>query len=301
MNYLMLGISVFIGSWKNLVSKKISASKEELSQTMLLNIWTLPIALIITVLLGTEMFRTMDIHHIPLWIAAFYAFSSLTAQTTFFIAVRLGPVSLCTLFYSCGFIVSTIFGVIYYRESVNVFHIIGILLVVLSFVFAVDKKEGEKVNVRYLIASFCSMIASGCIGISQKLFFSLHPGESMEGFLIVSYVLMIFLSGVIYIALVLKRHPGCVEKAKPEKREKIINLFFIILFGMLFGAYQKVNTYLAGALPSVVVFPVLNGGVITFTAILSACVYKEKLSSKQMMGIFVCVVSIILISLGQIL
>ena len=67
------------------------------------------------------------------------------------------------------------------------------------------------------------------------------------------------------------------------------------------GLVNKTNTYLSGVLPSVIVFPVINGGVILATTIVSRFIFKEKLSLLQKAGLAVGALGIVCIAIGKLL
>ena len=52
------------------------------------------------------------------------------------------------------------------------------------------------------------------------------------------------------------------------------------------GAVNLINLYLSGKLPSIILFPILNGGVIVLSGAAALIIFKEKLSCKQYLGIF---------------
>ena len=61
---------------------------------------------------------------------------------------------------------------------------------------------------------------------------------------------------------------------------------------------NKLNLYLTGVIDGVIFFPFLNGGAIGFTALFSFVIFKEKLNLRQWIGIFFCIISIILVAIG---
>ena len=83
------------------------------------------------------------------------------------------------------------------------------------------------------------------------------------------------------------------------KRQKILGIIFIAILGVSLGAIHSINTNLSGLLPSAVVFPVMNGGVIIVTTVLSKFFFKEKLTFLQIVGLIVGVLSIACITLAD--
>ena len=76
-----------------------------------------------------------------------------------------------------------------------------------------------------------------------------------------------------------------------DKKSLIITLFL----GLVLGYHNKFCTYLSGVLPSALYFPIINGGVIVLVAVASVVLFKEKLSVKQIIGLILGVVCIMLV------
>ena len=82
-----------------------------------------------------------------------------------------GPVALSTLIGSCAFIIATLFGVIYAKEPINVFQIIGMLMLLISLFLCVNpRKSMEKLSLEWILYSVGFFIAGGLVGILYKLF-----------------------------------------------------------------------------------------------------------------------------------
>ena len=78
-------------------------------------------------------------------------------------------------------------------------------------------------------------------------------------------------------------------------------LAYTIPLGVIIGGLNLLNTYLSGVLPSVVVFPAINGGAIFLTTLLSAIVFKEKPTKRQTLALVIGIGAILLIALSQLL
>lgn len=309
MAYILLAVTVLLGTAKSIVTKGVHTDKGGFSRTMLVNVVSFLVAFVTVFLIGIPELKTP--FSVPWGMAVANAVCVLFSQVAYMKAIEYGPIALSSLFYSCGFVVSTTWGCIYYHENINALHIVGFLLVIVSFVLVtLPKRNGNTpFNVRWLICAIVAMILSGGIGITQKLFTSNYAEYSLNYFLYTVFLCIVAMSGVLYVILTLIRH--CKSKRfasstqqsgqeqKAVKSRDVKAIVCTLVLGVILGVYNKVNTYLAGVLPSVVVFPVINGGVIVITTLASALVYKEKLTVLQIIGVCVCVISIVLIALGQ--
>ena len=65
-----------------------------------------------------------------------------------------------------------------------------------------------------------------------------------------------------------------------EQKKVILNIFPVCA-GLCFGLVSILNTLLAGRLPSAVIFPTLNVGVMMMCLIFGMIIFKERLNKKQ--------------------
>lgn len=67
--------------------------------------------------------------------------------------------------------------------------------------------------------------------------------------------------------------------------------------GVIIGVTNQVNLWLSGVLPSIVFFPIVNGGVIILSGIAAVVLFREKLTKAQKIGIFTGILSICLLGI----
>ena len=295
MKWLLLFVSVFLGSTKSILSKRVNNDAKGLKKTMLANVGLFFFAFCFIAVFAIF---SLDKWSLPWGLTIAYAVCVLLSQISLMKAVELGSVAISSLFYSCGFIIPTIWGCIYFQEGFNILHIIGIVMILVSFIISVEKKEDKPFNWKWLIASLGGTFFSGLVGVVQKLFGAQPINYSLDLFLCASFAIIILLSGGIILLCHIfenKKSASNIEHVKID----IKTLVFTLLLGFTIGGVNKLNTYLAGVLPSVIMFPTANGGVILTTACFSALFYKEKLSKKQIFSVLIGFLAIIVIAIGQ--
>ena len=292
---MLLFVSILLGSAKSILSKRVNNNAKGLKLTMLANV-----ALFFFAFCFVLVFAIFSVKEwrLPWGLTIAYAVFVLLSQISLMKAVELGSVAISSLFYSCGFIIPTVWGCIYFQEGINALHIIGIALILISFIVSVEKKENKPFHWKWLIAALGGTLFSGLVGVVQKLFGAQPVEYSLDLFLCVSFAVIILLSGAIFLIC------HIFEKKEPalstvEHKPDVKTVGFTGLLGVAMGGVNKLNTYLAGVLPSVVMFPATNGGVIVATACFSALLYKEKLSKKQILSILIGFVAIVVIAIGQ--
>ena len=76
-------------------------------------------------------------------------------------------------------------------------------------------------------------------------------------------------------------------------------LFLLMLVsGVCVAANNKLNLYLSGVIDSVIFFPVVNGGGLVLTTLASLIIFKERLRTKQWIGILLGIASVLCICVG---
>lgn len=294
--YAVLLLSVAMASAKAILSKAVKRTGERAYETLLSN--TIIFATAFVVLLLFCIGSPGVLGGMPVILPMLYGLFTVGAQVAFMQAVSLGPVSLSSLVYSCGFLLPTTFGAVYYREAVSGLQLFGIVLIVLSFALSVDRDKS--ISARWAVVALLSLLCSGMVGLVQKLFVIEYPQASSDMFLIIAFGCMVALSGLTFGILRLYErkmdHDGQrAEPVKPCRRP----LAFLLVLGCIVACVNRSNTYLAGALPSVIFFPVMNGGTILLTSLLSVPIFRERPSVRQWLSIAVGIVGILCIGIGK--
>jgi drug/metabolite transporter (DMT)-like permease len=299
-NYLLLGASTTLGATKSLLTKLVKEENETFVQTFKKNIFAFLIGFVIVSLFGISQWQNLK--NAPFLLSFLYALFSVLAQLSFVIAVTVGPCSISTLFYSCGFIIPTLWGSIYYKEGVSPLVIAGLCLVLFMFVLLTKKDKDGKISFLWACTALSGFLCSGLVGVIQKLFVKENPDVSLQLFLIPAFAFIVILGffTLLILQAVTKSHTQAQTEAHTVATTKkpVLYLILTIALGITFGCAHTVNTFLAGTFPSYVSFPVINGGTIILTTVFSVLFLKERLTKKQFFGIVTGIIAIILISVG---
>ncbi len=193
-------------------------------------------------------------------------------------AMGTGPVSTTTLIGNCSLLLSTTVGVLVWHEGLSVFQVIGIALLIAAF-FCCTYSKGEKEYSRmWLIYCCCFFVSSAGVGIIFKAF-SKSVDSGVNDMMLVAAVTMLTLSGLVRLF-------GAVTRKNAKEQIEWKKILPIAIFcGLLSCAYNRLNVFLTGELPSAVFFPIFNGGVILLAMVLGTCVLKERLTKRQTIGI----------------
>ena len=211
-------------------------------------------------------------------------------------ALRSGPMSFTMVICSCSTIFTALSGFLFFEENIGVFQLAGIALMMISFIFATEKKKDEKKG-SFIWLLFCALAftCSGAIGFMQKTHqaSSAHKGE-INTFLVLSFIVSFVFSTVLALISMKRENKPLIEKKKNGKIYWFI-LIIMIDSGICVAANHKLNLGLSGQIPSAVFFPLVNGGNLVLTTLSAFIIFKEKLSPKKWVGVIVGIVAVLLL------
>ena len=302
MEYALLLFTILCAALRSIFTK-LSTSEKALYAKAKINVVIFSIGFLTVLLLGILSIET--IFQVPWFLAVIYALCMVMAQVFMMLAFELGPVSISSLIYYCAFIVPTVFGSIYYREKISFLHIIGLLLIISSFVLSL-KLEDKKGGWRWFIASVLSCVFSGIIGCCQIILVLEHPNIKIDNFMQISFFFMVVfgLLIVLFTYLFEKKKFAITNNnavSSVDAKTKWKNVICIVLLGAILGLTNKINVFLAGALPSIVAFPAINGGGILATSILSIIIFKEKTNVRQKFALLAGLMGVLAVAFGNLL
>ena len=145
--YALFLFSLSLAISKNIVSKLGKKYFGNLSGLLTVNLFTGAIAVAFFACLGLDFSLAQSG---TFWlITLLYGLFTTATQMLHITAVGRGDLSVCTMIYSSGFLVSSIFSIFYFHETVSVFKGIGLALTCISIFlisaqFKKKKAETEK-------------------------------------------------------------------------------------------------------------------------------------------------------------
>ena len=223
-------------------------------------------------------------------LAVAYGVLTVLSQWMYTLSLTRCPVSVCAMVYSFGFILPTVFGTVVWREPVNAFKIVSILLCIGTIFLASGKSDAGSAKPRGLpLPLIVAMLASGGLGIVQKLQQKSAASGETGMFLCLAFVLATLLSLLAALA--------ARKDAAPKARIAPALALPILIVGVCMAAANTANTLLAGLLPSAVIFPTVNVGVILASLAASALLLKEKPTRRQIAAFALGITAILLFNL----
>jgi len=213
-----------------------------------------------------------------LFVLSFFAFAK---------AISYAGTGLATTSSRLSVIIPIILSILIYNETPSKYHLLGFLFAAITFIlfyFSIrgNHKDGESL-LKYLFL-FLVFIGIGINDFAMKVFQSWRPGEE-ESFFIFFIFSSAFVYSVAYIIF---------------KRIKVIP--HTAYWGLTLGLPNVFSTvFLLGALsliPGILVYPLINVGIIVFTALLAFLIWKEKLNRWGVFALISGILAITFLSLG---
>ena len=200
-------------------------------------------------------------------------------------------VAFMTLCHSSGMILPCVIGHFFWSEKLSLFSVAGILLAIISIVLLKGASQsGEKKRLDLVGALLGGVIflTSAIVMITQKLMGIYFSGESVSAYNIYSFF-------VAFLILCFFVKPRLVLKA--EKRERKHICLCALGSAISLSVIGFVMTSLAGAIPSVILFPLFNGSGIILVCVGSAFFFKESFTPKKAVGMAIGILGLCLVNL----
>lgn len=232
-----------------------------------------------------------------LLMAGLLALVSVLANIIGIKAVSLGSLAVYTLFMMLGgMIVPFLVGATFLQEQVTIWCIIATVMLIGALVLPVfDKTEtqanGKSKKTFWLFILLCAFLfmlngANSTIG-------NLHQNEKITyekvgtvDFLIWKYIFKIFYCGVLF-----------VMHRKKEKYKLLVQKSSLLAgagFAVVHITATLLQLYCAITVNASLMYPLVTGGVLIFTPILSRFLFKEKLTAFVIAEIVISVVATVL-------
>jgi len=210
-------------------------------------------------------------------IATFYIYGISTQKVGIAITSVSGKMSV---------VIPVLVGFIWFKEDFNWVRITGIVLAMAAFYFTLLRSESQKAEGRYLILPVLLFFGNGFNDSVFKVSQELYIKGAYINFLTVAFSVSLLVGLIVLIPRTI------ITKQKILLRN--------ILAGVVLGLFNWFSTYffLVGLshFDVSVFIPVFNVSIVAIAAIIGYMFYREKLSTINIIGIALAIVSIILIA-----
>ncbi len=201
-------------------------------------------------------------------------------------AYSLGTFSYSSVIIALSAIIPTLCG-LFLGETILPAQYIGVALMIVCILLSPDKKQdsNRSADGKWLFWCAVAFVSSGGVGVIQKIHQrSAHHAE-MSALLIVGFAL----SALFAVGMLQHNKPQTVEKTKSV-------LWIPLISGACFAFPHTINLVLAGQLPAVIMFPIVNLCPMILSMLFAFTFMKERLSVTQWVGIAFGILSTVFVS-----
>jgi len=221
--------------------------------------------------------------------AFFYALIVISLQTISITAMRVGAMSTTSICVMYGMIIPAVAGPIFWKESIGILQIVGILLMIASLWLIKGKTPTQEkiTSKKWIVLAIFAFVFSGMAGVMEKIHQSTEASAERLPFVFVACAFMFVFS--MAARLILRK-----------KNNKILTrstVSLAALSGLVLGLYSTVNLTLSGKLDSMIYYPIANGGAMLLTVLVSVIVFKERFDKLRIIGTVIGLLGILCLSI----
>ncbi len=214
--------------------------------------------------------------------------------------LSLGSLALYSMFMMLGgMLVPFLYGIIWLNEKPSVFQIAGsVLLTAFIVLQAVSKGDagreegGGKKGKKALFFLLCLVIffANGMTGVIAKAHQISIGAVDEVSFTVIACLLTALFSLLLLLASLIRKKEG-ITQARLTLRPAPLGIMTLLGGAAYTGNFLLLKA--ATNIPASIQFPIVSGGVIVLSALVSALVFRERLAAKEwvsVVGAFVATV-----------
>lgn len=218
----------------------------------------------------------------------FYGLLLVLSQWMLTLSLKDGNTSLCSIIYALGFIIPTLSGSIVWGERFTLLNGVGLGIAIIVILLSGNKNAaGQNKPHAVPVYIYVAMLASGGLGLMQKIQQSSKVADEKMVFFLVAFAFSLLCSCVAYWVC-----------SKPFSKRNIG--IMPVITGLCFGGSNVCNTILAGRMPSAIFFPVQNISTIILSTLLGVLLFKEKMTLKNVVVLLlgITVIGLFSVSFG---
>ena len=209
-------------------------------------------------------------------------------------AMHNGPFSLTGIINSCNVLIPILVGCVFFHEQLRLPHIIGIILLLCTFILPSIGTQAEKKEIRpiWYFLILLSFLGNGFGAVILSAFNKLPNPGSSDSFMAVGF----FFGAVmimIYVLLCKASRPGSVMKLP-------FSWLLVALLGgsalCVFGC-NSLLIRLAAVYPSSMLFPIYNGTSSVLACLASCLFFRESINRKKFLTILLGIGAVVLLNI----
>ena len=296
MGYLFLAISLLAGSTKGFCGKKTSGFLTEYKDAMFINFIRMLFCVVIglAVMLFGGNIKSLAIDGKTLFITACSGITTSFFVVSWLVSVKRGAYMMLDVFLMLGVIVTIFLSCAVYGETVKTTQIIGlaVLLVSVKIMCSYNNSIKSKMSMgSFLLLVLCG-VSNGLTDFSQKMFVKSSADANIAVFNFYTYVFSAVSLLIFYFIFKLKFSSG--GASGKDIFNKIV--IYVLIMSVCLYAASYFKTKAALYLSSAELYPLSQGMSLILSSLMSAFLFKEKLTIKCIIGIITAFAALLIIN-----
>lgn len=300
MGYLFLGLALVAGLTKGFCGKKTSAAVVLGSDSMIMNVLRMCLCILIGFLLllaGGDL-ASLAVDGRVLAITLLSGVASAAFVVSWLLSVRSGAYMMVEVFLLLGVLVPILLCRILFDERITVWQMVGmaVLLVAVYLMCTYNASIKGKMNGKAILLLILCGLSNGFADFSQKLFVKTRPEGSIAAFNFYTYL---FAAAVLLVAYFVFRTLDVRGGHAPRAPLAVIRpiLLYVVVMAVCLFAYSYFKTAAAQYLDAVLLYPLSQGCAVTFSLLMAAFLFKERINGRCIIGVVLSFFALLLINL----
>jgi drug/metabolite transporter (DMT)-like permease len=301
MGYLFLAIALTAGITKGYCGKKTSGAIVSNSDSMIMNVLRMAACIVIgffLILLQNDL-PSLILTKNLLLLSALSGIGTAFFVVSWLLSIRSGAYMMVEIFLLCGVVIPIVACYLFFGDKVGVWQIVGILILLVAIYFMCTYNtalKGKMSAKAFLLLLLCGF-ANGVTDFSQKLFTKIAPqGATNASFNFYTYI---FATITLLVTYLIIRKTDEKSGSKPRRPIDVVRpiWYYVLIMAVCLFANSFFKTEAAKYLDAVQLYPLNQGCAVLLSLLMSAVLFKEKINTKCIVGIFLSFVALLMINL----
>lgn len=298
MGYLFLSIALIANITKGYCGKKVSSYILGYGDAALSNFIRMVICaavgLVLSLVQAGNFFPETSVTTLLCALLSGVATSAFIVSWLIFI--QRGAFVTTDIFLMLGAGLTIALSVAFLGETVKLTQILGfVILVIAAYVICSYNIsiKGKMSFGSFMLLLLCGA-SNGLADFAQKIFVKKVEGESAAAFNFYSYVFSAITLFIVY--LVFRCRKNDAEKSvfsTPHSKKVILN---VSIMAVLLFVVSYFKTLAAAKLDAALLYPLNQGATLVLSMTLAAVCFKEKITSRSLVGIFLAFIALVMIN-----
>ena len=295
MGYIFLAIALLTNNIKGYCGKQMSRYSAKLNDTLLICFFRMLMCIgtSAVILAVTGGYFGLEITPKLIGYAAFSGISTAILVAAWLFAANSSGYMMLEVFQMLGVGVTILMSFVFYREEITVRDIIGFAVLVFA-AYLMHAGTKVKPTLKTLAVVILCGLANGMTDFSQKAFIYSGLDTTTAQFQLCSYVFAAVTLIVLYTAMTVSKNAEEKNGAGAILKK---TWYFVLIMAVCLYANSYFKTEAANYLSAAKLYTLSQGGTMAIGTLMSAFLFKEKLTLKSGISIAITFIGLLIINL----